>query len=312
LQRNKLLPTDECFLLTNKSEKSINNDMMKHQITQPNVQYNKFRELRYVQPRSTFVLILVALLLSTPGCIDLMGPSNASSPASVQKQWAQRVEVGYLESRAASGRYGNQELYACIIPEDTSHYYNVFQMSGGHIIALPLRAKSNGGNYAGDELLVYDASERSNIRGWHHEIGGAPAMNSLDTGFSYRLWFRGDTAFLRDHNGPQASVSLTTLYRMRAKSAGANSFDIGDKTYYMWSQGGPRGALLFFPQHAVDAAENPNSTPSDLIPQYVVFVNKHEGVVDTRVADRVPIGDSGYDLIFDESKGYYVAVKANE
>lgn len=242
-------------------------------------------------------MLIILLIVMVAGCAGGRARSGGNM--------APRVEVGYLKSNISTGGFGMQELYGVILPEDPGHYYNVFRMSGGHIVSIVLIADSNGGNYAGDKLGVYSMSH--GITGMRSPIGQYYRNNF--EGFYYTVNFSGDTAILQDENGPRAEVSLAKLYRMRVLIPGAGTADMEGTTYRVGSQGGPRGGLLFFSPRAVRAAENPNSDPSDMIPRWVVYVNQRDGVIARRLGDRIPLGDSGYDLLFNEDMGRWNIVK---
>lgn len=246
-----------------------------------------------------FGICLTAILA---GCAHPPGMDEKFSGASA----ARGVEKSAISS---------DHLYVYVDPDNPDRYPNVFRLGRERLIAILLMAKSSTGRYAGDTIGIYDITNPQNIYGWsQHEIGvnGQNTISMMGASFRYSLSFQ-DTGkdimvVLRDLDyGRKASVPLRGLYRWRAQKVHATK-EMNGRSFHLGTQGGAKGAYLFFPDQAYRAAKNPQDYSSDLAPTYVVFVNRRAGGANLRISEEIPIGDSGYVMKWENS--LYEVVKA--
>lgn len=256
----------------------------------------------------------LSILALVAGSAALLGGCASSSGSEgVQTIDAQRVEVSYLRRNELPGQEGLVgNLFGYVDPEDPERYYNVFRFGGDRVIALGLIAQSENGNYDGDTFFVLDVTNPGNIQGWTRHAIGEFRENVIGNGFGYTLYFQPDgydnLAIVRDSQGFTASVSVNMLYRLRIRNPVGMVVAVGDRSFHVVPQGGARGGFLFFPERALVSSDDPQASPTDLTPRYVVWTVKGGGGASVYLGE-APIGDSGYVFCVDEDTGGYVVKK---
>jgi tetratricopeptide (TPR) repeat protein len=190
---------------------------------------------------------------------------------------------------------------------------NVFQMSNGKYICIYLNAKSQDGNYSGDDLVVTDVTDR---RHWPLseylpiKVSDVDVKFTLaDNQYTYNVVVKNDNQYIKvsDLGGTGAVISLSSLYQLRARmSSCSSSLMIGNNTYCFLLRGGVRHNALLFQdtiereaQEAYSGDNNINYMESlawhELVPTYVIAFS----LAELGSGKRYSLGQSGYLLAYE-------------
>ncbi len=168
------------------------------------------------------------------------------------------------------GRYGVMTLYTYWLPEEDPFQANVFRMPNGRILVIMLNAQTNNGAYSGDQIAVWDETEKSCHQGWSRFMFGA--QDSFDAcGFHYGVIVtnppNATVTVKYPATGASVTVPLALLYRGRALRASGLVADKAGEVY----QGGVDVKILHFDVSVVNAALDPNVNAMGLTPTSVTL-----------------------------------------
>lgn len=181
-------------------------------------------------------------------------------------------------------------------------YPNVFREQG-RTFAVVLIASYRNGKYVNDRVGVWELTNPNDIQGWDFaiQVSKNDCCSGIEVSFENRdnvLWFSVSHA----HSSKLKTyyeAPVKALYQWRAQTA--KRVTACGREYLSGVQGGETAAFTFFdPSISRYLDGEPPDNFRLLAPLYVA---PHKDVNGRRLGNRIPIGDTGCSLCWQESQG---------
>lgn len=237
-------------------------------------------------------LVCGVLALSALGACETTGSSRYGPP--LQKATLKEIEQKFP---SPSGGSGAKELLCYTDPTDPSTLINVFWLPSQRVyVSVTPYAKSEGGNYAGDEFLVMVVGGQ----GWRLDPNTAVYEQAvLVDGLQATVrpsQKDSEITVVDTFGGRQATFTLSKLTRLRLQNL-KDTLNVG-KNPYRFGYQARDGALLLYDPKVESAWIDPEAPRESLTPRYVIPSHRKDENGKWVPLTRAPIGNSGYVMVF--------------